>query len=723
MLKGNFLLILTMLTWLFFAATAPVPAQVSIPNELTALKINNKPVLDGKLIEPCWQDAAKISNFTQRELNEGEPATERTQIAAVYTSKALYFGIWCYDSQPHAIVAKEMKRDFSSWGEDNVEIIIDTYYDRRNAYHFVINPNGARRDELITDEGRSRNDDWNGVWDVRTQITTEGWFAEVMIPFSTLKFPQKSQQLWGINFERNIRRKREQLLWQGWSRDYNLEQVSHAGLLKGLQDISGGHLLEFKPYLTTGAEKQQLSPVHRVFRFGGDIDYLVTSNLKLNVTAHTDFAQVESDRAIINLSRFSIRYPEKRGFFLEGRDAFNFGTGSGKATVFYSRRIGIKHGKEIPIIGGVRLMGKTGATNIGALSIQTAQKGDEPSTNYSVLRLKQDVAGQSNIGMILTAKNSSQGSNYVYGVDANYVTSHLFGDKNLSFGGSLSRSTTGNDENSRGMAYQAYLTSHNDKVEYDIAFARIQKNFDPQLGFLRRKNYKFLYTELQFNPRPSFIPWIRQMEVKPFDVDAYFTDDTNELESIGCEWRPLGFGTKSGEWFEYNIQRFYDRLDEPFEIHDDVLLPTGGYWYTRHEIQISTFRARRVSMSFETSWGDYYTGKRTAIDISGRFNLNRHLNMSGTYEVNQLKFPQGNFTTHEIITRAEYAFTTRLYSSLFGQWNNEDREILINFRLNWIPVIGSDFYLAINQLYDTNDGKFKLQNTTILSKLIWRFVL
>jgi len=708
---------------LFFFIGHLLFAQTSQPSVMEALRIETPPKLDGHLDDPCWEMAPKIHNFTQRELHEGEPASERTEIAAVYTTEALYLGIWCYDSHPEAIIAKEMKRDFRSWGEDNVEIIIDTYHDKRNAYHFVINPNGARGDELVTDEGRGRNIDWNGVWDVRTQITAEGWFAELEIPFSTLKFPEKDEQVWGINFERNIRRKHEQVIWQGWSRDFNLEQVSHAGTLVGLIGISSGHLIEFKPYVTAGAEKHQTTSPSGVFRIGGDVDYLITSNLKLNVTAHTDFAQVESDRAIVNLSRFSIRYPEKRGFFLEGRDAFNFGAGKGLGSIFYSRRIGIKNRQEIPIIGGVRLIGKTGHTNIGALSIQTAAKDDEPTTNYSVLRIKQDVAEQSNIGMILTAKNSNEVGNYVYGIDANYVTSRLFGDKNLALGGAVTQSYTRNDTNHCNLAYQIYLTSHNDKVECDFAFARVQKNFDPQMGFLRRKNYKLLYTELQFNPRPTFLHWVRQAEIKPIDVDAYFTDDTNELESISWEWRPLGFSTKSGENFEYNIQRFYDRLDEPFEIHDNIILPVRGYWYTRHEIQASTYGGRRASIGLETSWGEYYTGKRTELFVRGQLNLNKHLNLRADYSINQLRFPQGGFVTHEVGGRAEYAFTTRLYTSLFGQWNNEDKEILLNFRINWIPRIGSDFYLAINQIYDTGGGRISLQNTTILSKLIWRFTL
>jgi hypothetical protein len=679
------------------------------------------PVLDGKMNDKCWREADKISNFTQQELVEGAPVTERTEVGVLYTKKALYIGLWCYDSEPEKIIAKEMKRDFSTRGEDNVEIVIDTYHDRRNAYHFTVNPNGARIDELITDEGRGRNRDWNGVWDVRTQINREGWFAEIEIPFTTLKFPNKQIQTWGINFERNISRKNERALWQGWSRNYELEQVSQAGVLTGLEGITSGNFVEVLPYVTAGLEKERGEKTTTVFNAGGDFNYLVTSNLKLNGTLFTDFSQVESDRAIINLSRFSVYYPEKRGFFLEGRDAFAFGQRRGLPIMFYSRQIGIKDGEEIPIIGGARLIGKIASTKVGALSMQTQAVGDEPTTNYSVLRLKQDVGKQSNIGMIMTAKNSSAVQNYVYGVDANYVTSQFLGDKNLAVGGSITGSSTLNEHRS-DVTYQAYLSSDNDKVEFDMAFARVGKNFDPQIGFKRRENYKFLYSELQFNPRPKFLPWVRKMEIKPLDVDAYFTDDTNELESLKSEWRPFGFGTKSGDWFEYNIQYFYDRLDEPFEIHDGVVLPVGGYWWPRQEIQLHTYGGRKVSVYSEVSFGEYYTGTRTELSLGSIFKISKHFNLRGDYEYNRLYFPEGAFDTHAFSGRAEYAFNTQLYSSFFGQWNNENKQFLLNFRVNWIPVIGSDFYLAINQLYDT-EGKFRVANTTILSKIIWRFVL
>jgi len=307
----------------------------------------------------------------------------------------------------------------------------------------VINPNGAFAEVLITDEGSGVNEDWNCVWHIKTKITDEGWFAEIAIPFSSLKFSNQSEQIWGINLERNIRRKNEQVLWQGWSRDYSLKKISQAGKLIGLKDIAGKKLYKIKPYITGGFEKETDEKLKYVKRIGGDFNYLVSPTMKLNFTLNTDFSQVESDKVQINLSRFSISYPEKRDFFLEGKDIFEFNVGSNSET-FYTRRIGIHERKEVPIIGGARLTGKANKTNIGLLSIQTAQKDTLPTTNYSVIRLKQDVLGQSNIGMIVTAKNSNEHYNYVYGMDANYVTSRIFGDKNLKVGGAISQSITGN---------------------------------------------------------------------------------------------------------------------------------------------------------------------------------------------------------------------------------------------------------------------------------------
>ncbi|WP_457565504.1 DUF5916 domain-containing protein [Caldithrix abyssi] len=718
-MKRRFILLFLLLT--VFNSWALAQGGRSLPDVLQAVKVNKPPKVDGILNEPCWQKAPKISNFTQRELNEGQPATEKTEVAVVYTAEALYIGVWCYDSEPQKIIAKEMKRDFFSRSEDSFEIVLDTYHDRRNGYLFVINPNGARRDVLIGDEGKQINLSWNGVWDVATKITEEGWFAEIEIPFSTLNFPDKDEQIWGINFERNIRRKNEQVLWQAWSRDYDIEMLSLAGKLVGLRGITNRTPWEFKPYATLGLQNERDTGFDNIAKFGGDVNYRITSNLKLNITVHTDFAQVEADRARINLTRFSLYYPEKRQFFLEGKSVFDFRVDR-LAQVFYSRRIGLHEGEEIPIIGGLRLLGKEGGTSIGALSIQTAKKGDQPSTNYSVLRIKQDVLGQSYVGIIGTARNARDTSNYVGGVDFGYATSSFLGDKNLQFGAALAGSRTDGEKMEDNLGYKVYFSLPNDFIEYDLAYRVVEKNFSPEVGFLRRSNYRHLYTELQINPRPSFLPWVRKLEFKPLDVDYYWNNETGALESFEAEWRPLGIGPKSGDWFEYNIQRIFDRPTVAFELHDGVIIEPGNYWNTRHEIKFFSFGGRRLFVGNSTSWGGYYNGKRTSSFFMTRLNINRHLNLTADYAFNYLRFEEADFTTHEVGGRVEYAFNPKLITSLYGQWNNDDQEILLNFRLSWIPVIGSDFYFVINQVWDTSDSRVKLQDIAILSKIVWRFV-
>ncbi len=271
------------------------------------------------------------------------------------------------------------------------------------------------------------------------------------------------------------------------------------------------------------------------------------------------------------------------------------------------------------------------------------------------------------------------------------------------------------------MAYQVYLSMPNDFVEYDMSYAVVNNNFNPEVGFIRRKNYRHFNTELQFNPRLRFIKAFQQMEIKPIDVDLYFSDDTNDLESLEAEFRPLGFRTQSGEFVEYNIIRLYDRIDEAFDINDDVIIPVGDHWFTRHEIQYNSFRGRKAFVQGRASTGGYYTGDRLQSGIFAQVYINKHLNLAVDYEWNRLKFEDNQFVTHETGGRVGYAFNPKLNTSLYGQWNNEDEEILFNFRVNWIPQIGSDFYLAINETIDTSGSTLKFVDFAILAKLVWRF--
>lgn len=698
--------------------------QHSNPETLEAIYCNESIKLDGKLNESCWLNATFIENFTQREQNEGAPATEKTRIAVVYNDNEIYFGIWCFDSEPDKISAQKMARDFFWGSDDNVEIMISTFNDNRNGYLFVTNPNGALADVWVGDEGKDFNKDWNGVWDVAVERNEKGWFVEMVIPFSTLKFKKDRTQIWGINFERNIRRKKEQLLWQGWSRLYDVEKISQGGKLLGIKNIKQGKKIEFLPYILGGFEFSE-SQTSSTSKIGGEVNFDITPTLKLGVTVNTDFAQVESDRQQINLSRFSIFYPEKRQFFLEGKNYYDMDVG--RVNLFYSRRIGIEESNEVPIIGGMRFFGKLNKTSIGIMSIQTYAKDNIASTNYSVIKVKQDIFKQSSIGIISTQKYSNNHYNRVFGTNFTYSSSDIFGGKNLIVGGAIAVSDTKNigeaeDLNADNLSYNVFLNYPNDVIEFDLGFTSVQSGFNPEMGYARRNNYQMFNTELQFNPRFKKLPFFRNLIFKPIDLKYYINEKTKEIETIDYEWRPIGFVTKSGESFEFNVQHIFDKPTEDFELIDDIYIPAGEYWNNRVEVQFETFRGRKIVGEINTNIGEFYTGDRQELELSTSFNFNKHLNVSLDWQRNYIQISQQSFITDELGGRVDYAFNPKLETSVFAQWNNEDDNLLVNYRMNWIPKIGSYFYFVVNQEFDTNHG-IKLKRTTILGKLIWRFVL
>jgi hypothetical protein len=714
---------LSLFLWILLLSASFTFAQVSQPDVIEAFSSTHPIRLDGELLEPDWQQAMHVSNFTQRELHEGQPVSERTEVAIVYDENNLYVGVWCYDSEPDGIIAQKMKRDFDFDTEDNFEIIIDTYHDRRNGYLFVTNPNGARFDALVRDNGQQINESWDGVWNVKTRLTEEGWFAEFAIPFSTLRFSTGSEQVWGINFERNIRRKREQVLWQGWSRDSELEQVARAGTLVDINGINGVTLIELKPFGLTGIEQESGAGNDVAGHVGGDLNYLVTPTMKLNLTVNTDFAQVESDRMQVNLTRFSLFYPEKREFFLEGRNYFDFGLGH-SIQPFYSRRIGLgPDNSEIPILGGVRLLGKTGHSTLGGMSIQTARKDSIPSTNYVALRWKQDVLEQSSIGVIGVGKLQPNHQNLVYGTDFLYSTSRFLGDKTLALGGAIAQSYTSQGDHRIGLAHRLFIDYPNDFIDFSSVWDRSGVHFNPETGFLRRNSYQMFMADLRIKPRPEFLPFIQNLVFKPFDFNYYIDDETHALQSLWSEFRPMGFTTRSGEFFEANYQRRAENLTEPFEIHDGVVIPEGEYWFSRYELQFGTFQGRRAYGFLFCQWGDYYTGTRTEWFIRSVVRFNRHVSMSCDCTRNTINLAQGDFTVNEFGSRMEMAVSPDLFGSVFGQWNSDDNEILLNFRLNWIPKIGTNFFFVVNETIDTHGDKLRVTDTTILSKLVWRFVL
>ncbi|MEJ7645723.1 MAG: DUF5916 domain-containing protein [Chryseolinea sp.] len=713
--------------FIFFFSLSSVysVAQRSSPDSIVAFFTRNEIKLDGKLDEEAWANAIHISNFTQRELNVDEPGTERTEVAIVYTTKSLFVGVWCYDSEPNKLVAKELKRDFDHSLDDNFEIIIDTYNDDRNGFLFVTNPNGAREDAQVLDNGASVNKFYNGVWNVKTTITAQGWFAEFEIPFYTLKFRSGiKKQVWGINFERNIRRKREQVLWQGWSRDSDLELVNKAGTLIRLDSLLNKQYVEVKPYGIAGNEFNRYAKDKSKSNIGGDINYLVTPTLRLNLTANTDFAQVESDREVINLTRFPVFFPERREFFLEGQDYFNMQLGS-RILPFYSRRIGLNEDRQtVPIIAGLRLLGKVNNSTIGAMSIQTAEQGETPTSNYSVLSFRQDVLDQSTIGLMTTNKFENGRWFSSTGGYGRYSTSKFLRNKNLNVGASYVQNFYNDTTIRDASAHRIFLSYPNDRIQFDAAWQRSATNFNPEVGFLTRSNFQEIYAELELNPRPkNFLKWVRRFSFKPLDMNYFIYDDTHELQSFSYEIRPLGFWTRSGEFFELNVQRRAEGLRESFEITDGITIPAGEYWMNRLEVQASTFRGRSLSFDTYINWGDFYTGNITESEFSLLWRINKFLSTTVSYERNWVNLSEGAFITDLINTRFDYAVSPNVFGSFFSQWNTEDEEVILNYRLQIIPKIGADLFFIVNQVFDTSQKKMDHQKTVIIGKLIWRIVL
>ena len=694
-------------------------AQHSFPDSIHATFTNEKISFDGKLNEPFWQTGFKISNFTQRELAFGKPATEETKVAIVYDDLDLFIGVWCHQKQ-NTIRAKFLQRDFDYNQDDVFGVALSPFNDKRNGYLFIVNPNGARADLLIAG-GEEGNKDWNGVWDARTSITNDGWFAEIRIPFNSLQFKKDSVHSWGINFERDIRYKNEQVLWQGWTRDCSIFCFVNAGTLSGLKNIGYAKKFELKPYTLGAFEKKRNQSSKFPNKVGGDLNVNLTPTLKLNITGNTDFAQVEADRIAVNLSRFSLYYPEKREFFLEGYQNYQFGIGNGNQ-IFYTRKIGIDNFQSVPVIAGARLFGKVGANNIGLLNIQTGSASNIPSTNNTVVRYKRDIGSQSYIGGILTSKNNKNISNQIAGLDGAYSTSHFLKNKNLVMLGLISKSFDKGINKANNYAWRFFIDYPNDFIDHFIGISSVQQNYNPELGFLNRKNFDNLTWNFRINPR-WFQKWIRKMYLKPWEFSAYRTHTTGELESLYNESRPLGFFTKSGEPFEYNLQQIFERLDDTFALTNTIKFAKGKYWMHRQEIQAGSFKGRKFWVDARYLWGKFYTGKIYTLQSSIGINVNKHINFKTDYIYNSIKTVSGNLYTNELAEYINYAFNPKLDVAFFIQWNSFDDFLSGNFRLHWIPKIGSDMYVVFNRQYDRLD-RFKFaepQNTSGAIKFVGRF--
>ena len=701
-------------------------AQTSLPDIIEPFPATSGILLDGILNDSIWQHAKKISNFTQRELQFGEPTSEKTEVAIAFDRDHLYVAVWCYDRNPDKIIAKEFKRDFDYSLDDNFILIFDTYHDLRNGFMFVTNPNGARTDLQVFNNGGAVNTYWNGIWDVKTQRNDSGWFAEFSIPLYTFKYRNgDDNQTWGVNFERNIRHKREQVRWQGFSRDYKIEQVSQAGKLTGLQNLRSKLFTEIKPYGIVGAEN-----IHGKTGFlknaGGDINYLLSPSYRLNVTFNTDFAQVESDQQQINLTRFPLFFPELREFFLEGEDYFNMGFGGNRIVPFYSRRMGLDSLRNaIPILMGARILGKEDQNTVGLMSLQTAETEDQLATNYTVGSWRKDVGTQSVIGAMTVNRLDRDAFHNTTGINGRYSTSTFRGNKNLDIGGAYIHTYSNRNKfDPMSFAYRAFVSYQNDIFTLFASNQRSPQAFNPEVGLMRRSKFRESFMMMSLKPRPKkHFKMIRQFEFIPATITYTQYDDTKDLQSFEYQMRLLGFETRKGEKFGIDYRRIGEGLLRDFRIFEGIILPATTYWWNQYEADASTFAGRTFSVKTKWILGEFYNGTGIQHSHEAQWRMSKYFNVNFKYSEGHFKLPQGDFNTRLMSTRIEYAINPNAFGSMLAQYSAVDKQLILNYRLRLIPIIGTDVFLIVNQVYGNTNSVLENDRTTIMTKLIWRFTL
>lgn len=705
--------------------------EINVPRNTTI------PVLDGVLSKNEWRNAAIATHFIQKEPHEGKPASEPTFVLVAYDDEYLYFGIRCFDNEPDKIVANKMRRDSDLFDNDYIEIIIDTFHDRRNAYYFATNSLGARVDSEIKSEGAHINWDWDGIWYCKARRDSKGWVAEIAIPFKTLRFNNAKEMTWGINFGRYIARKKEISYWSPISRDddfnsYGKFKASKFGLLKGLYGISIKHRLQVKPYTIGGVERDFLfsNNLEKRGDIGLDAKLRLSSNMVADITLNTDFAQVEADNEQVNLSRFSLFFPEKRDFFLEGLDIFNVGEGSFSnpfTLLFFSRQIGLHRDpetfelKEVPILSGIKVTGKQGPFEVGFLDVFTNELSytnrnnnlaQIPQTNYSAFRIKRDIFNRSSIGFLGLSKDQINESHYnrTFAVDGYFTF-----DNNLTISGYLAKTIT---PGLKGKDYNGFMDASwgNDKISTRVTFTDIGANFNPEMGFLQWTDIRKYTGSFSVSPRPHW-PNFRQLHFS--NSVEIITNHKNELQYRTFQ---TGFLTlfQDESFLFFGLTNFYDNVPQPGFFLGPTFIPGGIYKFNVFGFTYNSDQSRKLSGRLRMGSGSFYDGKFTGVTISTYFRPNNKFGMDLNWNWNLLDLPfkNGDFTTSILAARFKYSFSPDLFVKLFVQWNDFDKRIISNFLLNFIHSPGSDFYLVYNEEWDTH-GHIKTANRTVLVKFTY----
>ncbi len=705
-------------------------------------------VIDGSLDEAPWRRSPKIGSLVQRIPRAGAKPTERTEVTLLYDKDNLYIGVMCYDSEPDRVLASQMARDATLNPDDRLSIILDTFGDRSNAFYFSTNPNGALVDGLVFANGET-NEDWDAIWIVKTRRSDEGWSAEFAIPFKSLSFPS-GQTVWGFNISRTIQRKLEEVRWTGARFQTQFFQVSEAGEITNLEGLEQGRGLDVRPFIAqrwfhsgiTGNDVVRGKP-------GLDLFYNLTPSLRLSTTVNTDFGETEVDARQINLTRFSIFFPEKRSFFLQDAGVFNFATtgvdqpGGIPSTgaeifPFFSRRVGLLRGQEVPIDYGVKLTGRAGRTEIGVLNVRTREVPGVDDNNLFVGRVRQNFFEQSYVGAIFTggdpARAPSDGTvgipvnpsfSSTAGVDMRLATSNFLGtDRNMVFNAwGLKTNKEGVSDKNASYGFGAHY--NNDRFQGQIIWREIQENFDPELGFVQRTNVRMLRLGASYNPRPKPSSGIQQMF-----HDVFYTRFTRLDNGLVETWKLyftlVDWHLTSGDSLHslFDLNPTYERLFEPFEISPGVILPAGEYRFMPMRIFFTSAQKRKLQGSIGLTFGNFWSGTAKTIQTGLRYQLPPKFTISLNTNQTFAQLPEGNFVARIFSTQVNYAVSPFLSFSNLIQFDNRSGNLGIQSRVRWTLEPGNDVFFIFGQGWIQELGgfyDFRQQDSRLATKLQYTF--
>ncbi len=672
--------------------------QLAAQPEIKAVFTGTPPAIDGYINDEVWKNASPITELFQREPNTGEPVTEKTEFSFLYDQNNIYVGIRCYDD-PAKITSKELSRDGDLGEDDRVQIIFDTYMDGRSGYWFQIGPRGSIGDALINENGKEYNKSWDGLWDGRAKITEYGWEGELIIPFKTMGF-KKGNSTWGLKLIRYIKRKSEISTWPLTSLNAARFQISDAGLITGITNITQGVGLDIVPYVTGGISKKMDTEKEPVYAAGVDAFYNITPSLKAAITINTDFAQTEVDEKQINLTRFSLFFPEKRDFFLDGANYFTFGiNGDGEnpqnttMIPFFSRRIGLDtDGNPIPIKYGGKFTGKVDQWNMGLLHIKDDNKWDNPG--YSVARISRNLGKQSSIGIIGTNGNTySASDNSLAGIDLRLASSQVSGNKNLTYNVYALKSFT-DSLSGRDVSFGTEINYPNDFFNFRIGYLQIGENYTPGLGFVPRKNIRDFYGGFGFGPRPKNSP---VMQVKTGLKYIFITDLYNGgLQTSQIDLNLSEIILLSGDKISMASQYMYEALQNDFKIFGNYVIPADTYNFWRYTLQLTSARRRIFWAATKIGLGGFYSGKRTDWLVQFGYKVAVPLFIGMESDRKWVDLPDGSFIAQIYRVNLNFMFSPNLTWYNFAQYENQNETIGWQSRFQWIIKPGKEIFLTFN---------------------------